>query len=134
MMSILRLVLILYCSSCCLVCYSSLDCHGNVLNVVLPEKAGASAFTSECCSAAVRGLSYQNQQDRGPGCQNCFSESYQVICMIPASCMLWMKCMHIELSLKEWIQPLIWPRYPQVAIFVPKPIDPEFKFQCAASR
>ena len=55
------------------VCYSSLDCHGNTLNVVLPEKADASVFPSECCSAAVRGLSYQSQ-DGGAGCQNCYSE------------------------------------------------------------
>jgi hypothetical protein len=54
-------------------CYSSLDCHGNVLNVVLPEKAGASAFSSECCSASVRGLSYQSL-DEEDGCQNCYSE------------------------------------------------------------
>ena len=54
-------------------CYSSLDCHGDVLNVVVPEKADASVFSSECCSAAVRGLSYQSQ-DGGAGCQNCYSE------------------------------------------------------------
>ena len=58
-------------------CYSSLDCHGDVLNVVVPEKADASVFPSECCSAAVRGLSYQSQ-DGGAGCQNCYSELFIV--------------------------------------------------------
>ncbi len=55
-------------------CYSSLDCHGNVLNVVLPEKADASAFSSECCSASVRGLSYQSLDGLEVRCQNCYSE------------------------------------------------------------
>ena len=63
-----------------LVCYSSLDCHGNELAVVLPEKAGASVLPSECCSVGVRGLSYSQSEEQ---CLNCYSES------------VWFKCSNI---------------------------------------
>ena len=64
------------------VCYSSLDCRGNELSVVLPEKSKspeAVLLASECCSAGVRGLSYRPGE--GEQCLNCYSESSPLSCM-----------------------------------------------------